>query len=269
MEKTESILRLAASIILMPVFFVTFCLLYDPFGIEEYYTFGNMSYSFHLTMLGCIILLTYILTRIMYAYLDGRLAFSRPQSLAWFVAEMFACACFMALYTHLFRNGDSGWFQSLADCMKYSFLILCYPAAATALAVFHRSKAADGAEKRDDPAGEEESLVKLYDEHKRLKLTITPDAILYVRADANYVTIHYEDSGKAKEYLLRSSMKRTEESLLGFGIMRCHRSYLVNPAHIKMLGSGSGDFCYITLDVPGTPQIPVSKQYSMSIMSKL
>lgn len=264
MKKTGSILQLVASILLMPVFFVAFCLLYNPFGIIEYYSFGGMSYSFHLTMLGCIILLTYIPTRIMYSFLNGKAPFSTPQRIGWQLGEMFLCACFMALYTCLFKKGDSGWFTSLAVCMKYSFLVLCYPAAMTAIA---RNHSGNGTE--EEGAKADGNLVKLYDEHKRLKLTIVPSSILYVNSDSNYVTVHYTDAGKAKEYQLRSSMKSAEESLAQYGMTRCHRSYLINPRHVSMLGKGADGFTYATLDIPGTPRIPVSKQYCGSLSELL
>lgn len=265
--KAASVLPLAAYIAGMPAFFVAFCLLYDPFDIMEYYSFGSFSYSFHLTMLGCIILLTMIPMRLFLHRAEKSGLFRITQYVFWCAGELFVCACFMALYTQLFRNSDGGWFQSLATCMKYSFLILCYPAVFVA---FRRLLSEKKSAPESNPApGPEDSLVKLYDEHRRLKLTISPASVLFVRAESNYVTVSYLDSGKPKEYLLRSSMKSAEESLSKFGMTRCHRSFLVNPRHVSMLGKEGDGLTYATLDTPGVPKIPVSKQYCESLSSLL
>ena len=196
-KKIQQILRLAASIFFMPVFFVAFCLLYDPFDILEFYSLGSLSYSFHLTMLGCIILLTTFAARFLMDRFSKIYEFHLPQYILWCAAELFVCACFMALYTQLFTNYDDGWFRSLAICLKYSFLILCYPTLFIALAWRLRQQ-----ENQEEPA--DDSLVKLYDEHKRLKLTISPAAILYVRAESNYVYIYFLERNKPKEFVLRN-----------------------------------------------------------------
>lgn len=260
-------LSLVASIIFIPAFFVTFCLLYNPFDIIEYYSFGSLSYSFHLTMLGCIILVTLVPTRILLHLSANKYSFRLSQHLLWCVGEIFICACFMALYTHLFRNSGTTWFHTLATCLKFAFLILCYPVVIISMAWQLTERKKDGETKETDSS--DDNLVKLYDEHKRLKLTISPASILYVRAESNYVNIYYLDSGRPKEYLLRSSMKSAEESLSGFGLARCHRSFLVNPKHVSMLGKADDGFTYATLDTPDTPKIPVSKQYCDSLSELL
>lgn len=273
-KKLLHILPLVASIVFMPAFFVAFCLLYDPFDILEYYSFGSFSYSFHLSMLCCIMLLIFIPTKLLLRRMTRTYAFHMSQYVLWCTAELFVCACFMALYTQLFLNYEDGWFQSLAVCLKYSFLILSYPAAFTALAWLlterrrieeKEQEAAKARETRNSDVG----LVRLYDEHRRLKLTISPSSILYARSDSNYVSIFYTDTGRAKEYVLRSSMKSVEESLARFGIARCHRSFLVNPKHVSMLGKGDDGFTYATIDFPGTPKIPVSRQYCDSLSALL
>ena len=114
-----------------------------------------------------------------------------------------------------------------------------------------------------------DKLVKLYDEHKRLKLTIAASNILYVNSELNYVSINYLESNKVKEYLLRCSMKSIGETLAQYGMIRCHRSYLVNPRHVTILGKDNDGFTYATLDIPGISKVPVSKQYCDSLAALL
>ncbi len=42
-------------VVLVPVFFIVFCFLYDPFGMQEYYRIGKTGFPFHFIMLTCIL----------------------------------------------------------------------------------------------------------------------------------------------------------------------------------------------------------------------
>ena len=99
------------------------------------------------------------------------------------------------------------------------------------------------------------------DEHKRLKLTIDPSAVLYVSAEANYINIHYLENDRVKTYQLRNSMKSLETDALKHGFVRCHRSYYVNPRHIKVLSRDKDGVIYTEFIRDGVGHIPVSKQY--------
>lgn len=264
--KSSKYLVPVAEVLILPAFFVLFSLLYDPFHILEYYSFGSFSFGFHITMLACIILLLLIPMRIIWFLLNEKNDYRVVHQILWNVAEVFVIACFMALYTQLFMKNEGGWFQSLAHCLKYSYLILCYPVTLILL-----SKLVSGYRKSLSKSADHnvDSLVKLYDEHKRLKLTIAPANILYVNSESNYVSIHYIESHKVKEYLLRCSMKSIDETLSGYGMIRCHRSYLVNPRHVSILAKDTDGFTYATLDTAGIPKVPVSKQYCDSLAALL
>ena len=50
-------------VLLCPVFFIAFAMVYNPFGIKGYFDFGTHSYEFHLLILTGIILLVLLITR--------------------------------------------------------------------------------------------------------------------------------------------------------------------------------------------------------------
>ena len=110
--------------------------------------------------------------------------------------------------------------------------------------------------------------MKFYDEHKRLKLSIDPSAVLYINAEANYVKIHYLENERVREFMLRNSMKSLEEIATRHGLVRCHRSYYVNPRHIKVLSRNKEGVIIAEMIEDGLRQIPVSKQY-YSYLSEL
>ena len=103
-------------------------------------------------------------------------------------------------------------------------------------------------------------MVNLYDHSGALKISAAQDDIFYIMSQDNYVSIHYLIGDTMNSYLLRSSTMEVEEALKGTSIIRCHRSYLVNLNHVKMLHHSSGKAAIVLSDKTGT-EIPVSRKY--------
>lgn len=74
--------------------------------------------------------------------------------------------------------------------------------------------------------------------------------ILMIEGERNYSTIHLE-GGKTR--LSSKTLGYFEEILAGKGFFRCHRSFIVNKAHIEKLQS---DYCLMTTNA----QIPISRR---------
>ena len=53
------------------------------------------------------------------------------------------------------------------------------------------------------------------------------------------------------------------------GLVRCHRSYFVNPAHVELLKKDESGYALAHLDCDGAKNIPVSKKYYDSLVSLL
>jgi DNA-binding LytR/AlgR family response regulator len=106
----------------------------------------------------------------------------------------------------------------------------------------------------------EEDLVRFTDNTGRLKLVIAQDVILYIEAKENYVLIHYLDGSKIKDYSLRQSMRGIEELMMKHGIIRCQRSYYVNPRHVTVLRRDKEGMIQAELETVGR-QVPVSPKY--------
>ena len=150
------------------------------------------------------------------------------------------------------------YFSALPYCFKIAVMTMIYPYLIAILLRIITNKNYDIEAAGKEP---EEAMVKFYDEHKRLKLTIDPSAILYVSADANYIKIHYLESDRVRVYQLRNSMKSFEADARKHGLVRCHRSFYVNPRHIKVLSRGKEGIIYTEFTRDGLERIPVSKQY--------
>jgi len=251
--------------VIFAFFFLGYSLLYNPFNIEGYYSFGNLSYTFHLMMITCIILVCSISSRILLYFILKEEEYKWMNYLSWCLGEMFLMSLFAAMYTRLFKGAGENYFNILADCAKFIFLSLCYPYVILILLRITKIQKAE-LERRYQPT--DNSLVRFYDEHKRLKLSIAPSSILYVSSEFNYITIHYLDAGKVKEYRLRASLKSLE-TINSKNLVRCQRSYFVNPEHITVLRRDPEGFIFAELNIPEVPAVPVSKQYYNSLSALL
>ena len=111
-------------------------------------------------------------------------------------------------------------------------------------------------------------LINLYDYSGILRITAVPEDIFYVESQDNYVSIHYTVDGQMTQYLLRNTTVGIEDAFRGTVIVRCHRSFMVNIAHIKVMKHEKGRATVIMDDKVGTV-IPVSRTYYSDIMGIL
>jgi DNA-binding LytR/AlgR family response regulator len=103
--------------------------------------------------------------------------------------------------------------------------------------------------------------MRFYDNQHNLKIVLTAPVALYIAAEENYVNIFYVENGRVREYSLRSSMKALDELCQDNGLIRCHRSFYINPVHVKVLRKDKDGIMYAELDANDVRHIPVSKKY--------
>ena len=246
-----SVRTMLAHIIGLPVFFLGFILIYDSLWINRLLDTG-IGMVFNALMLTCILIGVLCASRIPMTCVRSHLTFSWWQYGLWSLAEIVVFACFAALYMALVY-GAAGYFPMLSRCLQLAFAILAYPYSIMALLV--------ALVWPDEEQTAEEDLVRFTDNTGRLKLVIAQDVILYIVAHENYVSVHYMEGEKQKEYMLRQSMKGIEQLMEKHGIIRCQRSYFVNPRHVTVLRKDKEGIIQAELDVPHTSSVPVSPKY--------
>ncbi|MDO4213598.1 MAG: LytTR family DNA-binding domain-containing protein [Bacteroidales bacterium] len=254
------------TILAIPAFFIAFCFIYDPFSIQTEYVFRGKSFAFHILMMTCILLGAMAIMRTIFFFLFRSLTMKWWHYTLWCIFEVFVCSCFIAMYTTLFTGPELPFFSALSKTMWMNYLILIYPYLFIILLQIIQNKNSDLLARDQLPS---DSLLKFFDENMKLKLTIDPSAILFIKAESNYVKIHYLELDKVKEFMLRNSMKKIDDYLSAHGLVRCHRSYIVNPRHVKMLSRNKEGVIEAELSSPLLDPIPVSKQYYEHLSSLL
>ncbi len=255
--------------VMMPAVFFASVFVAGSFSFDEVFGMGQTSPATHLLLMSVIMGGVYLLTRSLFCYIYRRANLLWWHYCVWCLGEMFVVSFFLAMYMSLVHQGSGGmpYFDACSYCLKLIVFTLLplYVICILSRVIVNKDKVIGML--RETPS--DNALAKFYDYGKRLKLTITPSAIVYVSAEANYVNIHYVENDKLRSFTLRNSMKSIERLALAQKLVRCHRSYFVNPKHVKVLGKGTDGFIYAEFLIEGVQKIPVSRQYYDALTSAL
>ncbi len=107
--------------------------------------------------------------------------------------------------------------------------------------------------------------ITFLDNKGEIRIAIQKKYFLYIGAADNYVYIYYLDKGNLSKFLVRNTMKYYEEQLSKYGIMRVHRSYIVNMNSVKVL-KRTDEGLVLEFGVEGLLEIPCSKKYAESVI---
>ncbi len=242
----------AIYVVAVPLSFFAFLLIYRPFDIDEQLQFGRFSFGVHLTLLACILMGSTLLMRTLFFVVRSRI--DRLTYYFWCLLEITVAALFAALYVWLMEGREAPYFVVVARVYGWMFPVLIFPYVIVALALFLTAQYRLAAE---EPV---EARMRFYDDRKNLKLAVNTASVLCIAAEENYVCVHYLDGEELRKVVLRGSMRGLEPLCTTHGLLRCHRSYYLNPRRVKALRKGrDGGF---VADMDGAPQeIPVSKRY--------
>lgn len=235
----------------MPVFYLAFILIYESQWMLEFLDTGY-GYMVNALLISCILIGVMASSRIPMSLIGRSYRLSWWQYALWSFAEVAVFCCFAALYMALVY-GDYGYFPALGKCFCIAFAILPYPYIVNAI-LFALIRP-------DEMGTTEEDLVRFVDNTGRLKLVIAHDVILFIEAQENYVSIHYLEGEQQKEYTLRQSMRGIEELMERHGIIRCQRSFFVNPRHVTVLRRDKEGMIQAELDIANGKSVPVSPKY--------
>ena len=225
--------------VVLPIFFFSFMLIYRPFDVMDF--FGHEWFGVHITIISCIILVSVIVTRLLYYFLPLKLSYTLYSF--WCLAEIIFTSFFAALYIWLVFKKPMPYF------------VIPYVILALSMRIHEYS------DKSSESLDAASHRIRFYDEKHNLKIVLDSQSVLYIEADVNYVNIYYIENGKVRSYMLRNSMKAIDEVCQDHGLLRCQRSFYVNPKHVKVLRKEKDGVVYAELDANDVRHIPVTKRY--------
>ena len=242
------------------LFFLSFVIFYKPYHIYTLLDMERAGFTFNATILFCIVLVSTFITRGCLYFIGKNRKISTQVYFAWSLGEMIVTSLFASLYITLMLTGPASFFEVAGKTIILLLTTLIYPYAFLWLKYEILSK-----NRQIDNTPDDNTLIRFYDEYKKLKFVIAREAVIFIRSEENYVHIYYLDQEKNKKFTLRSSMKALEDTLTKHGLVRCHRSYFINPAYIKIVHKNSAGLIVAELNQPNCDTIPISRKYQDSI----
>lgn len=248
--------------LVVPVFALVFLAFYRPARVETLLSSvsDDYSFAFNLTIIFCISLVSLSIMRV-WLYIIGRYRHvSRPVYAVWCVGEVLVVSLFAALYISLMSHGRFLYFDMVGLFFLLLLMTFIYPYAFLWLGIEFYYKFNE-----PNLSSDSASLVRFHDEYHKLRLVIASEAVIFIRSEDNYVVINYADQGRIKKFSLRSSMRALEEMLSRHGLVRCHRSFFINPSYVKVVQKDSSGVVIASLKVDGLEDIPISRKYQENL----
>lgn len=248
----------------VPLFYFLFVLAYKPFDMDTFLAAGKDRFSLYLIITSLIVLGVMTVSRMLLFLLRRTIDLNWSLYILWCVGEIVASGLFMSIPLGIAWAQSVPYFTVMSLCVLYMAGILAFPLSIISMAaqlyVLRTTR---------EPAVDERKLIRFNDDQQRLKLVVSSEAVLYIEAEDNYVHIVYLDNGRVRRFTLRSSMRALEELMQRHGLVRCHRSYFLNPVRVEILQKDQNGYFQAMLDREGIDPIPVSKRYYEAVTSKL
>lgn len=248
-------------------FFLLFALLYEPAYMMELLSTGQGFFpmqdmtAFNLAIICAVIFVSMVILRTAFVLARKVLTTSIGRYSLWCLFEVLVTAAFIALYLSLMKTAvpDSrhSYFLVLGSCVRMYFGVAFYPYVLFTLYMVSQEQAVS------EPLSDS-TRIRIYDNRHLLRFAAVASSIVYIEAEENYILVHYLENGMPKKTQIRNTMKSMEKICENGTFVRVHRSYIVNPKHVKLLRKDPGGFYFAELDVEA-PEIPVSKRYQKSL----
>jgi DNA-binding LytR/AlgR family response regulator len=254
-------------IIFTTIFAYVFINLYKPFGAGEWYDVTWWVFSLASGILVVCGMLVVLASRLFMFWIKRM----RPITILYYALMIAGEIIFMAVLYALLERGvmkkDIRPFaMHVYFAVQNTALILLIPYLISVL-FFEWQEKKMSLEKLIKQISRKVNFISFKDEKGTLRLVLKTNDLIFLEASDNYVVIHYESDGKTKSYLIRNRLKQLEKDLIEFPLLRCHRSFMVNMNHVKMMKREKG-IVQLLMDNIGQHSIPVSKSYTDNI-SKL
>ncbi len=253
-------------ILFTALFALVFINIYSPFGADKWFNLTRFQFFTYSSLVILTGVLVVVVSRIIMYQVCKRRIINLGQFLMWIAAEVLAMALFYSIFEKFVLNDIRDFTHLVKMSARNTALVLLLPYSVAWLYLsWHDKKEqirilAEGLSTDPNPG-----MIPFYDEKSVLKLSVKKESLLYLEATENYITVCYLNKGKVSKYLLRATMKRMEENFAGTGIIRCHRSYMVNFEKVKVIRRDK-DNLKLELDHPDVTDIPLSKTYLQNVM---
>lgn len=246
------------TVVFITVFSFLFMNIYKPFSTTAWFSFDNERKLLSMIFFYILAVLFLFLSKNILCEIQHKRPFTYLTLSAYVLSEILIISAFYVAFTKLASSDSIEVIPILIKAFCCITLIMIIPYTISFL--YGTVKGLNRVlQENENKKQSGHHLVNLRDLKGKIKLSITSNSLLYVSSEDNYVKIIYEQSGNVESIMIRTTTKNLEENF-GSGLIRCHRSYLVNVIRVKLFNNDRENM-YIILDNEKVNPIPVSRSY--------
>jgi len=252
-------------ILVVFVFSIIFLNVFEPFNIARWYSDSGFIQFLRLSSYGFVIAIVFLFTQFPLRRIFKVQQFSIKSYLLWLIIEI---ALINLVYIFLYGNPIGNFMNDLVFSLKYTLMSIWLPYSFAILIVYYKNQRAE-IESLKSNANKpiEKRLIIFKDENGKIKFSVLAKDLLLLESTDNYVSVFYNLENKVQRKLLRNTLKNMEEMLKENNIVRCHRSFMVNPANVDFMQK-EGKKLNLKLNHFDKP-VPVSEKYSSPFLNFL
>lgn len=268
-------------IIFVPIFALFFIALYSPFDFDRidsdahFLSWLNVSRELLVQLITIFLILIGMavaaISRWLMALYTRKRQISYVHYITWIACEILVMSLMFTIVA-LFTDTNKGIITLFKNSLIKTFLMLLIPYTLCYIYFIWQERVAQLRMLRERIAEDETALqaayVQIFDEKGEMRLSVRREHLLLIESADNYICVWYTNNNAPKKVLVRNTLKQVAEQLASTHIQRCHRSYMVNLDHVKVLRREK-EGIFVELGIVGVPDVPISKTYSDSIQKWL
>ena len=256
-------------VVFTAVFALVFINIYAPFSVETWYNVTELQLFFYSSLVILLGMLVIVISRVLMWQFSRNKGIRYGEYAAWIFGEIVSMALVYALIQELFLEGATDFMTAFKKSVQITALVILLPYAILWLYLSLQEKSRLLEKLSNEPRKDHIlfGMIPFRDEKNVLRISVKNEDLLYLESADNYVYIYYIDHDKITKYMIRNSLKKLEPELTKLGLLRCHRSFMVNFEKVKLIKKEK-DGLNLELDLPDKLSLPVSRTYIDQIIRK-
>lgn len=252
-------------VVVVFIFSVVFLNVFQPFNIARWYSDSSIIQFLRLSSYGFVIALVFLFTQFPLRRLFKVEQFTVKTYLIWILIEI---TLINLIYIILYGNPIGNFKNDLMFSLKYTLMSIWLPYSFAVLVIhFKKHRHEIATLKSALPKSAASQLIIFKDENDKIKFSVLSKDLLLLESTDNYVSVFYYLDNKVQRKLLRNTLKNLEEMLRQNTIVRCHRSFMVNPSNVEFMQKNGKK---LTLKIKHYDKpVPVSENYSSPFLTFL
>ncbi len=234
------------------VFSLGFLYLFVPFNINLWLTYPAQLEFLGLSGFGFIGFFVCGFMQFAIRPLSKIVCYNRFHLLLWFVMDLILVTLFLSV---LYGDPKSSLGVEFLASLKFSFLIfgLWYLLGISLLVAINKPGTSEA------EITNSIELINFKDESGQIKFSVQRSNLIYLESASNYLMVFYKIDDEVKREMVRNTLKKIQEEMEAFNIIRCHRSYMVNMQNVIFAKKDGRNYMLKLQQVKN--MIPVSRNY--------